>query len=164
MTKRTPVLTYIKNEGVFARAKLVFSSVAGEDGEERIRRIFAEFLAGANIFAQTPEHELGGVSAYAVTLDLKRVCVPQHMRNQHRPLSVLKFNGVTLMCVRPHVLKEEGLIFKLCPHEMLCNHRHFESEVQHYNRSYIEHLKQNDELPTLYHQLRQPPAFQVVNH
>lgn len=136
-----PVSRHWKNEGLLQRAAHVFSGAPGsKDGGERVKALIERFLLKGKIFADEPTIEQGTAVPTKVTIDLKEIKVPTRFEGRganRRPLTLIKLNGVALLLLRPDPEKEEGVIFKLCPHEKvaLTIGEFFDQEIDKFNRS-----------------------------
>jgi len=126
-----PVDVRVKNRKVLIDADVKFFGLGGGlTGGERCLKFSNEFLKKAKIFADEP------ISGYPtlVTIDFKKVKIASRADNK-RPLTVLKVNGVALMLLRPDDEKDEGILFKICPHDgvRLVDYTHFVREVSSFN-------------------------------
>lgn len=120
-----------ENNGVLIEADHKFFGLGGGlSGSERCVKYITEFLKKARIFADesTSEHPT------TITLDFKEIKIATRVDNQ-RPLTVDTVSGVALMFLRPDEEKDEGLLFKICPHNgvRLVDLAHFKREVSSFN-------------------------------
>jgi hypothetical protein len=102
---------------------------------QKFKQPIAHFLEQADIFVGEPMHLKDGEPAYAVTIDFKEL-KQVHDARGHTPLEVLHQKGhIVTMFLRPDINNPLGLLFKLCPQELICDMRGTIAAAKQFNRS-----------------------------
>jgi hypothetical protein len=142
-----PVNVSWKNEAALKEADHHFASIHDKKGGVRCQALIAAFIRQSSIFADRPMRGKGTTSKTNITIDIKKVKVATDADGR-APLTLLKLNGVALMLCRPDQEKKQGLLFKICPHDMvgLANRAHFDSEISRFNASLPSGILQQSEL------------------
>ena len=135
-----PVSVSWKNKRLF-QEETVQELLAQFGGLQFVDRRFlqpiTQFLEGQKdvIFTGEPTGIEAGEPAYSVTIDLKEIKEVLDAKG-HVPLEVIHQKGhIVTMFLRPDTTNKFGLLFKLCPHEMICDHRRMISAAKRFNRS-----------------------------